>query len=217
MSEPGHDHDGERAVVSFSMDDIPELKQQTARGRPYAERLSLGLVFRLLTGLRAEAPYILDEIDALEGLRPGSRSKPASQFQHPPLHPLWHKHFVAPRHFVPNLGARWSTDRGGNRDLDRMIHEVAVDHGDDVELWPGVLADRFVDGFGERSQAGKLTGDWIVFAVHQGARYYLDVAQHEEGKADRAAGLLQKLKGSAQAEFPFAFAQHASEWVDGIH
>lgn len=210
MSDPAEHRDGDQpdyAKISCDLDDLALLKSHAAAERPYAQRLSTGLVIRLLTTARHDAPFVLDAIDALEGLRAEHNVKPASQFRRPPLFPLWHRHFFAPRHMIRNIGERWGIARGqGNRDLDQMIERVAKDHGDDPDLWQGVLAQHFANGYVERSQAGRLTGDWIIFAEHERQRYYLDLATHQEGEPTNAARLLSKLKGSAFAEFPLAFS-----------
>lgn len=196
----------ELAKISLSFDELAVLKKAATRERPYAQRLSAGLIIRLLTTARDDAPFVLDGIDGLEGLRVSRNVKSASQFRHPPLHPLWHKHFFAPRHMIRNIGERWGIARGkGNGDLDQMIARVADEHGHDPDVWPGVLAHQFADGYVEHSQAGRITGDWIVFAEHEGTRYYLDLASHEEGQGARAEHLLAKLRCSAAAEFPFVF------------
>ncbi len=209
MSGSAEHRDGDRpgyVTISLDLDDLARLKSHAAAERPYAQRLSTGLVIRLLTTARYDAPFVLDAIDALEGLRAERNVKPASQFRRPPLFPLWHRHFFAPRHMIRNIGERWGIARGqGNRDLDQMIERVANDHGHDPDLWQGVLAHRFADGYVERSQAGRLTGDWIIFAEHGGLRHYLDLATHEEGLPQNTARLLKKLQDSAAAEFPFAF------------
>lgn len=195
------------ARISIGLDELARLKLIAARERPYAERLSAGLTLRLLTSARDDAPFVLDAIDHLEGIRPSPNIKAAAQFEHAPLHPLWHQHFFTPRHMIRNIGERWGIARGkGNRDLNRMIAHVANDFGHDPDVWQGVLAKRLADGYVERSQAGRLTGDWIVFAEHEGQRYYLDLSMHEEGESAQADQLLAKLKGSASAEFPFVFA-----------
>jgi len=210
VSGPAEHRDGDRpgyATISFDLDDLARLKSHAAAERPYAQRLSTGLAIRLLTTAQNDAPYVLAAIDALEGLRAERNVKPASQFRRPPLFPLWHRHFFAPRHMIRNIGERWGIARGqGNSDLDQMIERVANDHGDDPDLWQGVLAHHFANGYVERSQAGRLTGDWIIFAEHEGQRYYLDLATHEEGETANAERLLSKLKGSASAEFPFVFS-----------
>lgn len=196
----------ELAKTSFSLDELADLKRAAAQERPYAQRLSAGLIIRLLTTAKDDATYILDAIDAMEGVRPHSNIKSASKFRYPPLHPLWHLHFFAPRHMMRNVGERWGIARGeGNTDLDQMIARVANEHGQDPDVWPGVLAHKFVDGYAERSRSRRLTGDWIVFAEYEGSRYYLDLALHEEGKRERAERLLTKLRNSALAEFPFVF------------
>ncbi len=196
----------ELAKISFSLDELAVLKRAAAQERPYAQRLSTGLTIRLLTTAKNDAPYVLDAIDALEGVRQHGNVKSASMFRHPPLHPLWHQHFFAPRHMIRNVGERWGIARGqGNTDLDQMIARVANEHGQDPDVWPGVLAHKFADGYVERSQSGRLTGDWIVFAEHEGTRYYLDLAAHEEGKGERVERLLTKLRNSALTEFPFVF------------
>lgn len=194
-------------VISFELDELDRLKIAVARGLPFARRLSAGLAFRLSTSAQGDAEFVLQAIEFLEGLRTASNLKLASQFKHEPLRPLWHQHFVAPRHIIPNIGLHWGIRNGGkgSRDLDRVIAEVADTHGDKIDRWPGIIAHRFANGYTHRSQAGQLTGDWIIFAEHQGERYYLDLATHEEALPRKATRLLTKLKGSAAAEFPFAF------------
>lgn len=202
---PAEDH-VPRAIISLDRGELAQLKDVAACSRPYAERLSTGFVIRMLTTARQDAEFVLDAIDGLEGLRSARSIKQAEQFRHPPLHPLWHQHFSAPRHMLRNLGERWGIARGtGNRDLDRLIDRVAHEHGDVADRWPGILSHWFAHGYVERAQQGRLTGDWIVFAQHEGANYYLDLATHEEGQPENAARLLAKLRNAANAEFPFAF------------
>lgn len=200
-------NDAPCAKISLDRGELARLKEVAACSRPYAERLSTGIVIRLLTTAQQDAEFVLDAIDGLEGLRSAGNIKQASQFRHPPLHPLWHQHFSAPRHLVRNLGERWGVARGanGNRDLDHLIKHVVHEHPATGDRWPGILAHRFGHGYFERAQQGRLTGDWIVFAQHEGAKYYLDLATHEEGQPENAARLLSKLRNSANADFPFVF------------
>lgn len=86
-----------------------------------------------------------------------------------------------------------------------MINEVMNQHGDNPDVWPAYLIDRLVlSGFEERAKRG-LTGDWLIFAKHNGMNYYLDLATHEEGIDDNAHVLFEKLKNGSRAEFPFLF------------
>jgi len=86
-----------------------------------------------------------------------------------------------------------------------MILEVAEEYGDDFDKWVGNLTHRLViGGYEERVERG-LTGDWIIYAQHEGLNYYLDLATHEEGVGERAKDLAQKLREGCEAEFPFLF------------
>lgn len=192
--------------LSLSAGEVAWLKNEAVRGKPYADRVSMALAFRLLgapeSGLDAWA--VLDELDHLEGIKGTSRTKGACPFRRPPLKPLWHKHFSSARHVGRNIGVRWNLGGNGNKDLDAMLHEVARDYGDDPESWPKMLAHRIVEGYSERMRRG-LTGDWIIFGVHEGRNYYLDLATHEEGTPENADRLFAKLQQGSAAEFPFLF------------
>ncbi len=182
-------------MVSLSPDEVAKLKTMAGRGRPYAPRISLALAVRLLdkSDQYFDPFAVLDELDYLEGIRPTSKTKRESPFKGPHLQPFWHKHFSSARHLVRNIGIRWNLAGGGNRDLDQMLREVAETYGEDPELWQAYLAHRLVvSGFEERARRG-LTGDWIIYAKHDGANYYLDLATHEEGEPQHAEQLSKKL------------------------
>jgi hypothetical protein len=192
----------EMAHVSLTVDEIRRLKQAVCR-RPYADRMSFAFTLRLI-GCKArsgEDETVLREIDFLEGLARTSATMEASQFKRRPLYPFWHKHFYAPRHFWRNIGDRWGFMRDDNRDLTKMINEVAARHGHAPEEWQKVLPHRLViDGWKDRTSFG-LTGDWIIFGKHGGANFYLDLATHDEG--DDA--IMTKLHRGCATEFPFLF------------
>ncbi|MFZ0423816.1 MAG: hypothetical protein WAL80_13150 [Xanthobacteraceae bacterium] len=199
---------GEMVKVSFDRDEMRAIKRAITNDRPFADRISLSFAVRLLSikaDLR-EDHFVLDEIDYLEGLRPPLNTKPAEQFRHPPLHPLWHKHYSAPRHLLKNIGIRWNLDGSGNKDLLSMLGEVANTHGKMPDQWPKVVVDRLViGGFIDRTKRG-LTGDWIIFGKHGGRNFYLDLATHNEGKQGvPSERLYQKLRDGSAAEFPFLF------------
>jgi hypothetical protein len=196
------------AHVSLTMDGIQKIKQVVCNGRPYADRMSFGFTLRLieLKARRGEDSNVFREIDFLEGLAPTWATKKASQFKRPPLYPFWHKHFYAPRHFLPNIGARWGLTRDGNRDLTKMIKEVAAQHGHSPGEWQMMLPHRLgMDGWNDRASFG-LTGDWIIFAKHGGLNFYLDLASHKEGDES----VMTKLRSACAAEFPFLFKEPAS-------
>jgi hypothetical protein len=156
--------------VSWTLEQLTQLKSDVLSHAPYASRVSLGLLIRLVT--MDDMIPVLREIDALEGLAPATAVKRSEgeQFKHPPLFPFWHKHFFAPRHMLRNIGERWNIARGqGNPALDAALSEIAKECGHDPDMWPGAVAHRIIiDGFSERANANRLTGDWIIFAKHDG-------------------------------------------------
>ncbi|AYH43666.1 hypothetical protein CDA09_09765 [Azoarcus sp. DN11] len=193
--------------VSFDREQIKALKLHATRGRPYWDRISVALAFRLLDTSDPYFSYfaVLDELDYMEGIRPASSTKAEEQFRRKPLHPLWHKHFFLPKHVSRNVDVRWNLLDGGNKDLTKMLGEVTENFGEDPEVWTNYLTHRLVvQGFEERARRG-LTGDWIIFGKHDGKNFYLDLAVHEEGDEHGAAALLQRIRAGSQAEFPFFF------------
>ncbi|WP_211960742.1 hypothetical protein [Cupriavidus plantarum] len=143
--------------MSLTAAEVFEFKSEATRGRPYAARISIAMAVRLLDRTdRYFDPFaVLDELDYLEGIRPISRTKPESPFKGPHLQPFWHKHFSSSRHLLKNIGVRWDLIGGGNRDLDRMILDVAQKHGEDPIQWINDLMHRLiVGGYEERAVRG---------------------------------------------------------------
>ena len=184
--------------------DIDKLKTAVVGDRHYRDRVSCALAIRMATAVPGEIPYVFDEIDFLEGIQPSSATKAESGFKNKRLADFRKKHFFAPRrHYLKNLGVRWNLDRGGNSDLTTALEEVATHFGNDIERWPVEVGNRMSHGFVER--IGRLTGDWIVFAKHEGVNYYLDLALHSEGFDGEA--LYSKLRNGNVSEFPFLFGE----------
>jgi hypothetical protein len=201
----------EYTKLSLSFDEIRHLKHELTNHRPYADRISLGFLARLvqLRVERNEDFLVMEEMDFLEGLIPITKTRKERQFKHAPLHPFWHKHYSAPRHLLRNIAERWGLSRGGNKDLSAALQGIANKYGNDPERWQRMLPDHIIMRGYENRAADGLTGDWIIYAKHDGYNYYLDLATHEEGID--APRLYQKLRHSSQAEFPFVFDQTASQ------
>jgi hypothetical protein len=165
-------------------------------------KLSTGKVSRLLIGQLADGMInrtlhvhnIYDEIGALEGA-PYSRStntKPPAEFTGVQLRGLWHKHYSDASHILKNIGLHWG------KDFDRFgkfLKNGVLAGRDSVELTPEVLrriSHTFViDAFKDRNAAKKMTGEWIIFAVHDSRNYYLTLGTHDEGDDAVAARVRQ--------------------------
>ncbi len=195
--------------LSIPFEEASALKKWVTCNADFADRISilLALQLQILRSKSGDDSSVLFEIRHLErGVK--TTTKAASQFKHPPLFPLWHKHFSTGNNFWRNVGERWNTARGnGNKDLQKMTKEVSAEHGDNVNKWAGSIAYKFIfEGLIERTQSGRITGDWIIFAEHEGLRYYLSLARHEDGSSEEVASLLrQKIETSCSIDFPFLF------------
>jgi len=194
--------------VSLSLDQVRAIKRHATRDAAYADRVSLGFAVALaqLGEALGEDLDVLHEIDTLEGLASSSSTKESTQFKHPPLHPFWHKHFSTARHLMRNMGDRWGLGKSGNRELSAMIERVAAECGDQPDLWPKRLVHQLVlGGLDDRAAARHMTGDWIIFAKHEGRNFYLSLGSHAEAARDSDA-VYQRLRDGSEWEFPFLFA-----------
>lgn len=63
-----------------------------------------------------------------------------------------------------------------------------------------------LEGYKRRANRQQLTGEWIVYYVHNGQNYYLDIAFHDEASTPEGEqALYNRLALACQWEFPFAF------------
>ena len=203
-------------TVSLDKEQLRLMKKQAVRERNYADRISVAFAFRLLgiTSDSLDVFSVLDELDYLEGIASASKTKAERAFKHPPLIPFWHKHFASARHVASNIMIRWNMGGGGNRDLAKLIENVAAKYGDYEQEWPAQLAHALTVGAIEERQERGLTGDWIIYGKHEGKNHYLDLATHNEGTLENSTNLYEKLKSGCAAEFPFLFQLAVSDRAD---
>jgi hypothetical protein len=200
----------DRPFAHISMDalQVAALKNEMTFGAAYANRISIDLAFQLREhgNLSQISCNVRSEIEDLETGAQTS-TKPAKQFKKSsPLGIFWHKHFYTSSNLINNIGIRWGIEPGaGNSDLDKMINSVFEKHSDQPEFMHNLIARNFVmEAIADRTAAGRMTGDWIIFSKHKGQNYYLRLATHKQGRDD-AAGLFQMIKNGSCAEFPFLF------------
>lgn len=152
-----------RAAIDFGLDDV-------IPGR-YS---SLFVADLLLLSAQGIDPYhIVREIKALEGGTPESGTKPATKFTRPTLKGLWHKHFFAP---LPSVFAHNILNQFGENGIADLVNEIFDPSKNSVVTQQMIdeLAHRAtVEPYEKRYDAGKLTGEWIVFGKHDDINYYL--------------------------------------------
>jgi hypothetical protein len=145
---------------------------------------------------------VMDEIKYLEGCGGRTGTKEPSPFARSILSGLWHKHHRevgirsmamnlehALRDYgLPSLEALVRTAEASGED--RYVTEDVVDQ---------IAHDAVIGNYERRSDANRLTGEWIVFAKHEGQNYYLCLGTHKSGDGV----IRQKIESVCVAEFPF--------------
>lgn len=149
-----------------------------------------------MSGVNPE--QVIEEIKHLEGLASSQQTKPATEFKGSLLKGLWHKHFLPT---LPSAFAHNILNHLGKNGLAKLVEEV-FDPAKSSTVTPEMLdelAQRVVEGsIVDRGAAGKLTGEWIIFAKERGQNYYLCISPHTSGDENIA----NHVKVCAH-EFPF--------------
>ncbi|UPT96056.1 hypothetical protein J4G48_0044495 [Bradyrhizobium barranii subsp. apii] len=158
-------------------DDLGEMIKVHMRAGRYSNlfvrQLSLGWITR-----RLHVPMILDEVALLEGTEGTRRSiMQPEELLRPPLHGLWHKHFMQPSFIGRNLAHVWTKKRleqlrQQNLPAEQLLHHMAF----------GGYSLRTGNVPPDEKQEPEATGEWIVFAKHEGRNYYLTLGRHHRDK-----------------------------------
>lgn len=147
---------------------------------------SAGLVSELVWMIENRAGNvfaIFDEIGTLESVKNArpTHTKPATAFTGQLLRGLWHKHYHQAAFIPKNIQNHW---RSGQ--FKEFAETILKDAAIPDEKKIGYLAHEFViGGYRGRSQSGKLTGEWIVYARQDCVNYYLTLGRHGEDEAIR--------------------------------
>lgn len=166
--------------------------------------LMIDLFVRTFYPVPGDPAKVMAEIRALEGLGCPVGTKAADQFERLPLRGLWKKHYLIGglHSMAANIQIAFGRKQ---KELCRIIEQhwnPATAH-----LPPEVvsrnLAKAATNLYLERSREHGLTGQWIVYARHEGQNYYLCLAHHDEGDAL----IFDRIKGGCVYEFPFLRSQ----------
>jgi hypothetical protein len=154
-------------------------------------------IWALEQAAAVDARSVVDAIRQNEGLESNFETKPATEFAHEPLKGLWHKHFFSTHFTLHNVASGWRQGHIAN-ETQRVLSKY--DEDEDAEGAAAELVRSLtINIFGERRAAGRLTGEWIVFAKHEGRAYYLALAQHTQPDSDIHASI----SAHAYPQFPF--------------
>lgn len=169
--------------------EIPEVNLREFINHIGIERLipgrySLLLAAHLLGGAlsgRQNPARIIREIELLERGEVGQFKKPI-QNRHPPFKGLWHKHYMQDglASLAQNVqkGLTWF-----EIPLFKQMIQDSQNAGEERFIEPHhvpALVEDIVSGNRQRlAERQALSGEWIVFAKHEGQNYYLTIATHD--------------------------------------
>jgi hypothetical protein len=194
--------------VTVTHEELRQFAEAIGLARAAPGRCSTILMFELY--VRAFYPVpgdprkIVAEIWALEGVGRSVGTKPAESFKHPPLRGLQKKHYL-----VGGLNSLATNIRIGFGRKQKALRHIVAQHWNSktAHLPPEVvsknIADAVVGLYTGRSRDESLTGEWIVYAQHEGRNYYLCLALHDEGDA----AIFDRIKNGCIGEFPFLQSQ----------
>jgi hypothetical protein len=152
--------------------------------------------------LPGDPAKIVAEVRGLEGLG-SSGTRAAEEFDRPPLRGFWKKHYL-----VGGMGSLAKNIMLGLGKKRRELRRIIQEHWNPAtahlppEAISRNIANAITNLYADRSLAQELTGEWIVFARHEGQNYYLCLAMHEEVRADPNV-LVERIKNGCVPEFPF--------------
>lgn len=174
--------------------------EQVAPGR-YSFLLLLSLFGGWKSGM-VDPHKVIHEIKLLE-IGEASVLKPPIQNRHPPLKGLWHKHYLEQGLASLAKNVKKGLNKYGIPYFDQKIAEAQAAGEtrymttDDVQA---LAADVVHGNLRRLREAEAMTGEWILFAKHEGKNYYLDIATHDKRLHDHVR---KNIDAVCCHEFPF--------------
>lgn len=172
-----------------------------------AGRLSVLIISQILDAhaTRTENAFkIVDEILHLEGManHGESQTKLPTMFNRKPhLKGLWHKHFMGSGVAVMATNLKNALNAYGTPESDAAVAESMRTEGERAlteEEINQMIHESVRGNYLKRSQEKKITGHWIVYAIHKGENYYLSLGKHTNEIEIR-----QLIESKCLVEFPF--------------
>jgi len=127
---------------------------------------------------------VIQQIRAMEGQIPPTGTKSPTRFTGRWLGGLWHQHYedTGLASMALNLRNGWKSQ--GMPLLEKRISDAESGTGHQFftrEDVPSMVDDLVFGTYRRRKEARSLTGEWIVYAAHEGRNYYLALWNHTDG------------------------------------
>ncbi|CAI0987752.1 hypothetical protein [Serratia proteamaculans] len=186
-------------------DEVIGIVLQTGIKGEIIHRFSILIILQIyaLFMSRTESTFkISDEILHLEGLslRGKSNTKSPSIFKRKPyLRGLWHKHYIGSgvSDMVKNL--QIALYNYGLPDLDDKNSRADEERHITTEDISRIVHEAVIGNYLRRSHDSKLTGHWIIYAIHNGENFYLSLGHHTDDESE----IRRQIDSVCIPEFPF--------------
>ncbi len=196
--------------ISFSVQDIEKIKSYfglSAINQPEFSNLFVVQLFISQITHRYNIHTIVDEIKVIEGIHHLSMTKSPTKFKRLPLQGLWHTHHFQSKFVPKNISSYWGFQNDKTPKFDKMIDTVFNDLNSEYvtdEALAKISHKIVFDAYQHRVKDKQITGEWIIFAKHEGRNYYLTLASHKEGDQN----IYNRIVNYCSSQFPFLFDRH---------
>lgn len=172
-----------------------------APGR-FSTCLSVQLFCQSVFDPKLSVSHVIAEIKALECTDRKSATKPAAVFNRLPLKGLWHKHYIQNGISSMAMNLRHAMNKFGLPEFEQKVKALETS-GEDRYLEASdideIVYEAVLGNYERRCEASQMTGEWVVYAIHEGQNYYLCLGTHNSG--DDA--LRRQIDMICVPEFPF--------------
>ncbi|MBQ4770165.1 hypothetical protein [Pectobacterium versatile] len=188
--------------------DIKEILLRSGISEDMIIRFSIVIIMQMYSAFVSRTDNIYrigEEILGLEGLshRGESSTKSAAMFSRKPyLRGLWHKHYQGSAIADLAMNLQNALKTYSIPWLEEMVKEVRLageEREFSVEDINRIAHEAVIVNYDRRSQENKLTGHWIIYAIHEGKNYYLMLARH----TDDESRIRQIIDDICIQEYPF--------------
>lgn len=163
-------------------------------------RFSLLFIMKLIKAMISDDAVmrILHEIEILENKADQtSLTKPESDFKRGKIKGLWHKHYLPTglKSLATNLEMQFEYK---NKEIKSDINQILNGDLDDMEKSRAISSLVVTKQLSDRFKEKRITGEWIIYHVHNNQKYYLDIANHK----DDEDVIVKSIRDIALKEFP---------------
>jgi hypothetical protein len=144
---------------------------------------------------------VVSQIRVLEGIETASGLKKATRLKRPALQGLWHQHYLEDGLSSVARNIEKGINKFGLPWLEQKVAEAKAS-GEERFITEADVAqiahDAVVNNWIRLKSRNALTGEWLIFAKHEGKNYYLSLGKHNSDDLLRS-----QIDAICVQEFPF--------------